>query len=545
VITFNGEIYNWRELRGELQTKGHAFLSGTDTEVVLAAWRQWGEECLDRLSGMFAFAIWDPKREVLLCARDPVGKKPFVYAETARGFYFASELPAVRSLLERELHLDHAALAAMLLHNLRHIPDPCTAYREMRRLRPGHAISVRCGRVQRMWQWWRPSADAGSHTPRRLRALIEEAVQKRMVADVPVGALLSGGVDSSAIVAIMAKQSREPIRTYAVGFDMADEDLRRARAMAKRLGCHHKELYFDPDRQLDNFRTLIRLHGEPIMLLPLAYTMQLSEAIRDDGIKVVLAGHGADELFYGYTGHVRTAWMSLLIGMLGGIVSHFPAARRGPLAVAAAPRGQRKAAYYHLREATDWDAVLRPEARIGLQNVVAEELARWGSALDNPTFLDESNFVALMVENTHSVSTATDLPAMAASIEMRAPFLDRDVISFALGTPWWKKVPLVRAKRRLKLILREAVDDLVPHDLLYAPKRGFGFGIPQDRVLQGPWRGFCDALFESPNEADGLFDARRLRQRWERYKVYGSEGSNLLPNMVGIQYWLQNEVIQK
>lgn len=546
VIVFNGEIYNHKELRKELEIKGAIFRSHTDTEVLVEAYRQWGEDMLHRLRGMFAFGIYDHLRRMLFCARDRIGKKPFVYAETPNGFAFGSEIPAVLTMpgVDREINRD--ALAGMLLHNVRHIADPYTAYLGIKRLRPGHAMLVRDGYIEKSWPFWKPEPSTSEITPRQLREKLEEAVQLRMVADVPVGAMLSGGVDSSAIVAMMARHSTEPIRTYALGFDPADEDLRRARVMANHLGCVHREFYFNANRQWDVFRKLIHTHGEPIMLLPLIHAYELCEGVRDDGIKVVLGGHGADELFYGYTGHVRTARLSAMMAAVGPFArtaaSVIGATNRSPLfSMLASLPGERKAAFYRRCEARDWSSVLSPDALPVMHNVVADELAYWGRACPSKRFIDESNFCALMVENTHSVTISSDLPPMLASVEMRAPFLDQKVVDFALATPVGKKVPWIAPANRLKWILRQAVRDLVPHELLFAPKRGFGFGIPQDEVLRGPWRAHGDELFSDPHDASGLFDPNALHTAWEEFKQRGSGGSNVVPNMLAIQYWLQSE----
>jgi|UPI0004B52211 asparagine synthase (glutamine-hydrolysing) len=550
VIVFNGEIYNYKELRKELESKGAIFKSHTDTEVLLEAYRQWGENMLQRLRGMFSFGIYDRQVRLLFCARDPIGKKPFVYAETPKGFVFGSEISALLSIPGVDRKINRDALAGMLLHNVRHIVDPHTAYRGIKRLRSGHAMLVRGGHIEKIWQHWTPEPSVTEISPRRLQEIIEDAVKLRMAADAPVGAMLSGGVDSSAIVAIMARHSAEPIRTYAMGFNPADEDLRRARIMANHLGCIHKEFYFSADRQWEIFRKLIHTHGEPIMLLPLIHAFELCEGVREDGIKVVLGGHGADELFYGYTGHVRTARLSAVLKIAGPLfrsaASVMGETKGSPLlSMLASSPGERKAAYYRHCESRDWSSVLSQDAQPVIKNLVADELAYWGRICPSREFIDESNFCALMVENTHSVSISTDLPAMLASVEMRAPFLDREIINFALATPVDKKVPWIAPLTRLKWILRQAVRDLVPHDLLFAPKRGFGFGIPQDEVLRGPWRKHGDALFSNPNDADGLFDPKALRAEWEKYKQHGSYGSNLIPNMLAIQYWLQCETIAK
>src|SRR5262245_59375774 len=386
VLTFNGEIYNWAELRTELRQRGFSFTSNSDSEVLLVAWQAWGEDMLPRLRGMFAFALYDSRHRVLFCARDRVGKKPFVYATGSRGFAFASTIPALLPLAEvvgADLSHDHGALATMLLHNLRHIPDPATAYRGVRRLRPGHALIVQGGRIEKIWRYWdvagaiaqaRQTAQGGT---KAVRTVLEEAVELRRVADVPVGSLLSGGTDSSAITALAQRRSSKPLRTYAYGSDANDEDLVRARSMAKRLGTEHREFYFDPSEQWSVFRKVFVDYGEPIMSFPLLHTYQLCREIRNDGLKVVLAGHGADEIFYGYLGHFTTSRLSRAIRLVEGmrpILALVPHSLR-PLALSAAiaPQGARKAALY--------DAYARQLWRnIGLSEgeCISSALRLWG-----------------------------------------------------------------------------------------------------------------------------------------------------------------------
>jgi len=295
--TYNGEIYNWPELRFTLEAHGVRFRGRSDTEILLEAYRLYGTDVLWHLRGMFAFALFDREKGILFCARDRIGKKPFVYSETPGGLIFGSEIPAVLAVPGCDTTLDHSALAALLLHNVRQVPDPWTAYRGLRRLRPGHAMIVRHGRIERIWRYWSPDFATRPVTPAELRETLEESVRLRTVADVPVGALLSGGVDSSAVVGLMRRLSRERIRTYALGFDRKDEDLRRARVMADQLGCQHREFYFEPGRQLSGLGKLGAASGGAVMILPQDHACELCGAVGDDGIKVALTGNGADELF--------------------------------------------------------------------------------------------------------------------------------------------------------------------------------------------------------------------------------------------------------
>lgn len=548
VLSFNGEIYNWRDLRLELVALGWQFRTQSDSEVLLTAWRAWGEGMLARLRGMFAFAIYDIDQRLMFCARDRAGKKPFVYATGSGGFAFASEIPSLQPLAAEvgaDTSRDHGAIATMLLHNLRHIPDPATAYKGLRRLRAGHAMVVRDGRLERMWRYWDVRADIANARdraetgPAAVRAMLEEAVELRRVADVPVGSLLSGGTDSSAITALAQKHSKEPVRTYALGYDAADEDLVRARSMAQHLGTVHREFYFDPNDQWHAFQSILATYGEPIMLLPLVHAFQLCQAIHADGLKVVLAGHGADELFYGYLGHIQTATLSRAIKaleVLRPLAALVPShARPRPMTALAAPRGQRKAALYRQYAAQLWEHLSVDSAA---DEQASNEMALWGKAGPSDDYIDESNFVALMVENCHSVTIAADLPAMLAPVEVRAPFLDQEMIALAFALSWRSKLPADGDTTNLKAVLKTAVADLVPHELLYAPKRGFGHGIKEREVLLGPWRPMADRAFNSI-PSDHWIDSRWARGLWQSGQSGNAVDWSLIARLFSILIWEQ------
>ncbi len=319
----NGEIYNYRDLRRELEAKGHRFASDSDSEVIVHLYEETGEECVERLRGMFAFAVFDRRTDILFCARDRIGKKPLVYAETGSGVAIASEIPALFRVPGVDLSVDPEAVALYLLRNLRHIPDPWTFYRGIRRLPPAHRMTIRSGRIERIEAYWHPSWDSADVSTDAFLETFDEAVSCRRMADVEIGALLSGGVDSTAIVDSLKRQGVEGMRTYAFGLDAGDEELARARRAAKLLGTRHREIHFDPDRQLDDFDALLRQHGEPIMALPLTHAYSLCREIRADGIKVVFAGHGADETFFGYPGFNRMALLSNVMKLISSPVFIF------------------------------------------------------------------------------------------------------------------------------------------------------------------------------------------------------------------------------
>jgi len=424
----------------------------------------------------------------------------------------------------------------MLLHNLRHIPDPYTVYKGVMRLRAGHAMIIKEGKIEKVWKYWSPKPNSLASDPDYLRSLLEESVQLRMVADVPVGALLSGGVDSTAVVHLMKQNKKEPVRTYAFGADEYDEDIQRARLVSRKLGTQHKEFYFNPVSQFEIFKSMLAIHGEPIMLLPLIHAYQLSDAIHKDGIKVVLNGNGADELFYGYTGHLNTAKITKVINMFGWLRHITPKTDHSLLSVFLAKPGQRKAEFYRRKSESLWPNIFRPELVASLENLVAEEMEMWGGIVPNSDFIDESNYLSLLVENTHSVTIASDLPGMMASVEMRAPFLDQEIINAAMGIHFTKKVKGPKDGSQLKNILRKAVMDLVPPEVMHAPKRGFGMGVQERDVLLGPWQRKADKIlldFPLPE----LFNSSAIRAMWLEAKNTKRGQWDLLAKLFAIGLW--------
>ncbi|HLJ53753.1 MAG TPA: asparagine synthase (glutamine-hydrolyzing) [Chthonomonadaceae bacterium] len=529
-LVCNGEIYNHVELRRSLEARGHRFRSRSDCETILHLYEEHGEAAVDHLHGMFAFVLYDVKADALFCARDRLGKKPIVYAETRTGVALASEVPAVLPMPGIDTSVEPAALGLYMLRNLRHIPDPWTLYRGVRRLPPGHAMRIAHGRVERIWRYWRPDFTTRPGSPAALRAAFDRAVALRRVADVEVGALLSGGVDSSAIVQAMIAQGSECVRTYAMGRDADDEELARARTMAQELGTIHREFTFDAGRQHDQFELLIRNHGEPIVLLPLTFALELCQHIRDDGLRVVLTGHGADELFYGYDGNNNLALLSAVLPfvptvmrpILGAAASRFSARSpmREALLVAASPAGARKAALYRDEARSLWrDLFCFQDLDRLIEDTVAEWLDLWFQDQRPDAYIDEANIIGLMHENSHSVTIAGDLPAMAASVEARCPFLDQELVQLAWNMDYHCKVPRIFDKSRNKGVLKQALDGRIPRSILYAPKRGFGYHISEEAVLRGAWKARVDAAFAELDSLGGLLNvdaARSLKARFDR-----------------------------
>jgi asparagine synthase (glutamine-hydrolysing) len=549
-LSFNGEIYNWRALRADLERRGHRFRSDSDSEVILHLWEEEAEGALLHLRGMFAFLLYDAKTGRLTAARDRVGKKPLVYAPWDGGVAFASEIPALAPLPMVDRTIDGDAVAIYLLDSMRHVPDPWTIYRGIRRLPAGHAMHVENGVVERIWRYWHPSFDKREPTPPQVAGALDESVALRMEADVEVAALLSGGVDSSAVVQSMVAAGAKDLRTYVMGRDADDDELPRARAMAEKLGTRHKEVLFDADSHHDGLEELLARHGEPIALLPLVHTLQLCRAIKADGIKVVVTGHGADELFFGYSSHLQQALISrievlipALLRPLWRVLSQLAALperlRLGALVLSAAP-GQRRAALLQHSARSVWATLLRaphPDAA----HLAQEWLSHLPVGAQPRAYVDEAAVTALLSENAHSVTIAGDLPAMAAGIEARSPFLDQEIVDLALATPFRRKVNSLRDPSRLKWILKQALRGRVPDALLFASKRGFGTNIQESDLLMGPWRARVDAAFASFEDLEGLLNADAARELWQTFQARPTARmAQMVLKLYVIQLWRQS-----
>ena len=535
-VVCNGEIYNHQVLREELIARGHRFTSRSDSEVLVHLWEEHGRTLLDRISGMFAFVLVDSRTGDVFVARDRLGKKPVVYAETSHGVIIASEIPALRGIPGVDWSIDPEGVALYLLRNLRHVPDPWTMYRGVRRLAPGHAMLIRGGRIVERWRYWHPVFEPRAMTAKELLAQFDEAVRVRMVADVEVGALLSGGVDSTAIIDSMRRQGAKEIRTYALGRDADDEELVRARRVAAQFGTRHTEVWFDADRHHDHLELMLRRHGEPIMLLPLGHAYELFTRVRDDGLRVVMTGHGADEVFYGYDGHRRTATLSNLLRFMPALAKPLAAtaaalfrrgtAAREALLVAGAVDGHRKARLYADELAGLLETVLSGERAAPARTLDFDGwFGTWFSDGNAPeAYVDEAAILGLFHENAHSITIAGDLPAMAASVEVRCPFLDAGLVERGLQVPYVDKVGRGFRPTQAKLILKQALAGRLPHDVLYAPKRGFGYHIQERDLLLGAWRSRVESVFTRPRSLDSLIDMEHVRRLWSQLQ-HGSGGS--------------------
>ncbi len=487
-IVCNGEIYNYRELRAELQAMGHRFKTGSDSEVLLHGYAAWGDDVVPRLNGMFDFALWDARRRRLLIGRDRIGVKPLYVAQTGQRLAFATEAKALLQLPGMRTTLDRSALADYL--HLGYVAAPRSIFEGIRKLPPATLLSVENGQV-REWRWWRmpehiDHQSTESQWVERIRDGIDRAVRMQMVSDVPIGAFLSGGVDSSAVVAAMARHSEQPIRTYAIGFEggAAEQlynELPYARRVAKLFGTEHHEIVVKPDvvRLLPQ---LVWHLDEPVADSAFVTTYLVSEFARRD-VKVILSGVGGDELFGGYRrylgGHYAQRYAALpgwARRLASAAASRLPADRhhrwlnvarlaKGFVASAEMTADARYRSYLQVLSRASVAQMLNPDIDTRA-DALAGAFAAAGSA-------DEINRLLAVDAETQlpdDLLLLTDKMSMAVSLECRVPLLDHELVEMAAAIPGELKVK----GGRLKHLMKAALTPTLPDDILHRAKRGFG-----------------------------------------------------------------------
>jgi asparagine synthase (glutamine-hydrolysing) len=550
VVVHNGEIYNHEELAAGLRRRGHRFSTRCDTEVIGHLYEEHGLDAFVRLRGMFALAIWDARARRLVLARDRFGIKPLFHARLADGaLAFASELSALECAPGFPRELDPDGLEAYLAFNS--IPGPLTAYKAARKLRPGHWLTWDAGTgAVEIGRWARPApvaagavrGEPAQELAAELRERLRDSVRAHLVADVPVGVLLSGGVDSSALTALAAAEGRATLQTFSIGFEERSfDELEQARLVARRYGTEHRELVVRPNAA-ELLPEIARAADEPLgdsSALPTYLVSKLAAG----HVKVVLSGEGGDELFGGY----ETYAADLLAARIGPAARRLlPLVERLPSATSRVPidyklkRFARAAHLPPLEAHHGWKEIFGPAARRELLGAAgADPLAvyreRWAeTAAAAP--LARLQDVDLGLYLVDDLLVKTDRMSMAHSLEARVPFLDERVAELALALPTAHKVRGLAKKR----LLRRAVAPLVPREIVHGRKRGFS--IPAAAWLRGPLLPFArEVLSSSRLQAQGVLSGSAAARVLERHASGAEDLSRQLWGLMVLSLWLDRE----
>jgi len=549
VVVYNGEIYNFQELRNELKHSagGVSFRGHSDTEVMLACLEQWGlEDSLKRWNGMFAFAVWDRKTRTLQLGRDRFGEKPLYYAWMGRTFLFGSELKAMRAHPSFREEIDRNALALYLRYNC--VPAPYCIYKRVFKLPPATFLTLTSGnpRSSEQFPYWslQSVAEDGPANPfsgtmedaaDQLELLLRDSVKLRMVADVPLGVFLSGGVDSSTVTALMQAQSSRPVKSFSIGLRESDYDeASDAKAVARCLRTEHTELYVTPTEAREVIPLLPAIYDEPFADSSQIPTFLLARLTREQ-VTVSLSGDGGDEVFGGYNRHVWSERLRKTIELVPSAV------RQGLAAILRGVPPSRWDSFFHMCTPLLSDSLKHRTPGLKLHKLASaltaddtdgayqELISHWPEPcsvvpgargtfttpskleghLQSLSLAEQMMFLDALTYLPDDILTKVDRATMAVSLEVRVPFLDHRIVEFAWRLPLSMKV----RRGKGKLILREVLYRYVPQSLVDRPKSGFG--IPLESWLRGPLREWAEeGLGEHALREEAFFDPRPIRQMW-------------------------------
>ncbi|MBA4338928.1 MAG: asparagine synthase (glutamine-hydrolyzing) [Hyphomonas sp.] len=553
-ISFNGEIYNYREVRADLEAIGEVFATQTDTEVLMAALIRWGEDALLRLNGMFAFAFWDGHSRTLMLARDRIGEKPLYYAFAGQDLVFASEIKALFPWRALKRRPDYQAIHHYLA--LQYVPTPLTAFEGIRKLPPGSVLTLSPGRSdvqpRRYWSLPEPTqTHAPVGTTEDVRAEARErlalAVRRRMVSDVPIGAFLSGGVDSSSVTALMALEAGAGIKTFSIGFAEDGYDERRfARQVSQRYETDHYEEVVSPDAAAI-LPELVWHYGEPFAdpsAIPTYYVSRLARR----HITVALTGDGGDEFFIGY-GRYRdcqnTKWVDALPGFVrssaGAVASFIPASMAGTRFVRG---GKRLLQYASSTKSRRYEPMMMyfhdSDKEAGYGEMLRPWLGESSTGLLEPYFKQAHSMTAgaawadIHTYLPDDLLVKVDVASMALGLECRAPFLDVELMEWASGLPLEVRL----SEGELKGLLKEAVAPLLPDIIISRPK--MGFGAPIDFWLRAEFFDMAGEILTGRPAADrGLFKPGYAEQLLREHRLGHRQNHTRLWAMIMLELWFQ------
>lgn len=571
VLVYNGEIYNHLDLRSDLAREGGAFpwRGHSDTETLLAALRHWGVEgALKRVNGMFAFALWDAAERTLFLARDRLGEKPLYYGRCRDTFLFGSELKALSAHPDWQGQVDRDALALYMRHN--YVPTPWSIYRGIAKLQPAHFVAIRkngrdAGVPVCYWDLGQVAENgvaSASGEPEALTdeldTLLRDAVRRRMAADVPLGAFLSGGYDSTTVAALMQAQSERPVKTFSIGFyEEGYNEAKHAKAVAEHLGTEHTELYVTPEEAMAVIPKLPAIYDEPFADSSQIPTFLVSQLARLH-VTVSLSGDGGDELFCGYNRYLLgyRIWQKLHVlpspmrRLMACMLNYLPghaldavqrrlpqrmrvsnlADRLPKLAeVLAHPDGE---SFYH-QLVSHWK---KPDRVVLGAKEPSSILCRSDNLPDLPDLRERMMYLDMQTYLPDDILTKVDRASMAVSLEARVPLLDHRLVEFAWRVPTEYKF----RNGQGKWLLRQVLYRYVPQSLMDRPK--MGFGVPIEHWLRGPLREWAEELLNEQRLRDeGFFDSVPIQQMWQEHVSGKRRWHYHLWDVLMFQAWREQE----
>jgi len=553
-IVYNGEIYNYRELRQELEKRGHRFYTDSDTEAIVHAYDEYGTDCPKYLRGMFALAIWDTRTKSLFLARDRVGKKPLLYAQVNGQLVFGSEFMALLQHPDISRDVNYEAIHHYLSFIC--VPAPLTAFSAIHKLPPGHSLLWKKGEIklERYWQldFSNKISISEEEAGERVVDLLREAVRVRLMSEVPLGAFLSGGIDSSAVVALMAQESSEKVKTFSIGFEEQDfSELHHARRVAEHVGTEHHEFIVKPDA-MEILPTLVEHYGEPFADSSAIPSYYVSRETRKH-VTVALNGDGGDECFAGYERYagmnVAQRYVKLLPAAIrNGVIRNLanalpqPQSRKNPLRKA--QRFLDAASLSPVQRYFRWVTAFDEQAKLNLYSEsFRNETARfstigflepWFAKANGAGIVDASLLTDTMTYLPNDLLVKMDIASMTVSLEARSPFLDHHLMEFAAKLPERLKLRGMTTKYLLKKVLKR----FVPEENLTRAK--MGFGIPIGHWFRSNMQTFLrETLLSEKALARGLFNRDKVRQMIDQHVERKVDHDQRLWSLLMLELWFE------
>ena len=550
-IVFNGEIYNYLELREKLEKLGHTFYTNSDTEAIVHAYDQYGSDCPKHLRGMFAFAIWDERTQELFLARDRVGKKPLLYAEVNGQLVFGSEFSAI--LLHPDVSKEIRPEAIDCYLSFMCVPAPLTAYRAIKKLEPGHSLRWRKGELKTE-RYWQPDfskkLDIGEEEAgERAIEILRDAVKVRLMSEVPLGAFLSGGIDSSAVVALMSQESSEKVKTFSIGFEEQDfSELQHAKRIAEHVGADHHEFIVRPDA-VEILPMLVEHYGEPYADSSAVPTYYVARETRRH-VTVALNGDGGDESFAGYERYIamgltekyRKVPAFFRESLIKEAVNRIPTSPIRKSTVNSAKRLLEVVSKPRVNRYMHWMSVFNEGLKEPLYSEAFREqtdrafaasfLDTWFKKANGNGTVDTLLLTDLMTYLPNDLLVKVDIATMAVSLEARSPFLDHHVIEFAASLPERLKLRRLTTKYLLKKVLRR----LLPAENL--DRRKMGFGVPIGHWFRGKMQPFLrEVVLSDKALRRGFFKPEVVKQLVEQHTRSERDYSHQLWTLLMLELW--------